>query len=196
MGEDRQPYLPLVDGCIRLLTLYPGSFHSPIEGQLEQVTLTADCGYEALSYVWGGEEDPSKITINKKPFCITKNLECALRHLWYTERLRIVWIDAICINQRDDDEKSKQVAIMGNIYNKALKVCAWLGEGDKSSDCVFDVLKEYQVRRTRAVISSNLDAAEQLSSCRQLFWDTFKDIASYIPEKHSLDDRILHEEFQ
>jgi hypothetical protein len=196
MGEDKQPYLPLVGSCIRLLTLYPGSFHSPIKGQLEQVTLTADCCYEALSYVWGDKEDPSMITVNDEPFYITKNLECALRHLRYTECLRFLWIDAICINQRDDDEKSEQVAIMGSIYNKALKVCAWLGQGDRSSDLVFDVIKEYQARRTRMVTPSDLDAAEQLSSYRQLFWDTFKDIAGYIPEKHSMDDGMLHEEFQ
>ena len=107
MGEDKQPYLPLVGSCIRLLTLYPGSFHSPIKGQLEQVTLTTDCCYEALSYVWGDKEDLSMITVNNEPFYITKNLECALRHLRYTECLRFLWIDAICINQRDDDEKSE-----------------------------------------------------------------------------------------
>jgi hypothetical protein len=196
MEENRQPHSPLAGGCIRLLTLFPGSFCSPIEGQLTDVTLTAGCAYEALSYVWGDKGDPLMMNVNKKPFYITKNLECALRHLRYTEDLRILWVDAICINQQDDDEKSKQVAMMGRIYNEAQKVYAWLGEGNRQSDCVFDVLKEYQVQRARTFVSSNLDAAEQLSSYRQLFRDTFQDIAGYIPEEHSMDDGMLHEEFQ
>jgi hypothetical protein len=133
MEENRQPHSPLAGGCIRLLTLFPGSFCSPIEGQLTDVTLTAGCAYEALSYVWGDKGDPLMMNVNKKPFYITKNLECALRHLRYTEDLRILWVDAICINQQDDDEKSKQVAMMGRIYNEDQKVYAWLGEGNRQS---------------------------------------------------------------
>jgi hypothetical protein len=101
-----------------------------------------------------------------------------LRHLRYTEDLRILWVDAICINQQDDDEKSKQVAMMGRIYNEAQKVYAWLGEGNRQSDCVFDVLKEYQVQRARTVVSSD----------RQMFWDIFEEIVENNPEEHSMDE--------
>jgi len=188
MVEDRHPYSPLTGGSIRLLTLYPGSFHNPIEGRLESAILTAGCAYEALSYVWEDEGDPSMMNLNEKPFCITKNLECALRHLRYTERPRDLWVDAICINQQNDDEKSKQVAMMGRTYNKAQKVYAWLGEGNRQSDCVFDVLNEYQVQRARTVISSNLDAAEELSSHRQMFWDNFTKMVGNAPEEHNMDE--------
>ncbi|KAF2175010.1 hypothetical protein K469DRAFT_508591, partial [Zopfia rhizophila CBS 207.26] len=48
------------------------------------------------------------------------------------------WAVAVCINQNDLDEKSEQVPIMGEIYSRATKVYAWLGEADRQMDCVFD----------------------------------------------------------
>jgi hypothetical protein len=134
------------------------------------------------------------IQVNKKPSYITNNMECALRHLRYTESPRVLWVDAICINQQDIDEKSKQVAMIVRVYNAAQTVYAWLGEDNRPSDNVFEILEEYQVRRARAVITSDLDAAERLSSYRQLFRDTFQDVAGYTLEEHSMDDGILHEE--
>jgi hypothetical protein len=61
-----------------------------------------------------------------------------------------VHVDTICINQNDPDEKSGQVPIMGEIYSKATKVYAWLGEADRQIDCVFDVLQEFRDRKREA----------------------------------------------
>jgi hypothetical protein len=57
---------------------------------------------------------------------ITENLHSALRQLRQTENHRILWVDAVCINQSDDVEKGRQVALMGEIYKRASSVLVWL----------------------------------------------------------------------
>jgi hypothetical protein len=78
----------------------------------------------------------------------------------------------VYINQNDPDEKSEQVSIMGEIYRRATKVYAWLGEADRQIDCVFDVLQEFRDRKKEAKFPTHFDAAEQLSYHRQLFRDS------------------------
>ena len=72
---------PLIGDNIRLLILRQGSFDDPIHCQLEQVSLSDEHAYEALSYVWGDASDTSPISLNGVLYHITKNLECALRYL-------------------------------------------------------------------------------------------------------------------
>jgi hypothetical protein len=84
-----------------------------MEGQLKYVTLTADCTYQALSYVWRDKEDLPIIKVNKKPFYIMKNLECALRHLRYSA---VFWA-----NSKDVDTLEQ-----GNLDEAAETVNRWL----------------------------------------------------------------------
>lgn len=94
--------------------------------------------YEALSYVWGSEDNPSHVDVrsqlNTEEIVITKNLDVALRHLRYKEAPRYLWVDALCINQANNAEKSKQVAAMGTIFKTADRVTAWLGSKENNSD--------------------------------------------------------------
>ncbi|KAL8645808.1 MAG: hypothetical protein Q9226_007132 [Calogaya cf. arnoldii] len=65
---------------------------------------------------------------------VTRNLTVALQHLRYKKEPRILWVDAICINQQDAQERSAQVQRMGEIYQSAHQTTIWLGpEGDASS---------------------------------------------------------------
>ncbi|KIN02711.1 hypothetical protein OIDMADRAFT_119868, partial [Oidiodendron maius Zn] len=84
--------------------------------------------YEALSYEWGSLLPSYNLIINGAPFSIRKNLHDALISLRNQREGRVLWIDAICINQTDDAEKSQQVQIMHLIYSKADRVIGWLGE--------------------------------------------------------------------
>ena len=70
---------------------------------------------------------------NAFSFAIAPVLQPALRALRRTETDRTLWIDAICINQDDMAERNAQVAMMADIYDRAMNVCVWLGEGDESS---------------------------------------------------------------
>lgn len=91
--------------------------------------------YEALSYVWGSPEDPSSVFVGRgrRVIPITRNLDVAMRHLRYSDRPRVVWIDALCIDQASLGEKSRQVGYMGYVYWSAPRVVVWLGpEADDS----------------------------------------------------------------
>lgn len=129
---------------IRVLTILPGGFSDALVGRLHSMTLSEHAipAYEALSYVWGNPTFTSQISIDStdNPISslgdveINSNLDQVLRHLRYEDCDRVIWVDALCINQRDLQERSQQVAVMAKIYSRAEKVLAWLGpEGDDSS---------------------------------------------------------------
>jgi hypothetical protein len=110
---------------IRVLHLLPGYGRSRIECRLEVQDLHHGID-EALSYVWGKREDQKCIWVDNKPFRITCNLYEILVALRRSSTTRTLWIDAICINQSDLDEKSHQVHLMGEIYSNAKIVVVWL----------------------------------------------------------------------
>ncbi|KAE9365613.1 HET-domain-containing protein [Stipitochalara longipes BDJ] len=80
---------------------------------------------------------PSKITMNGQTVRVLQNLRAALAAIRDIEKPRMIWIDALCINQADVDERSKQVAIMDKIYHRATKVLVWLGEAADDSHLLF-----------------------------------------------------------
>lgn len=113
---------------IRLLVLYPGAHEAAIECDLQISSLEDKPGYEALSYTWGESTSGGAVSIAGCLLSITDNLSSALRHLRYPERARLIWVDALCINQNDVEEKTKQVQIMGRIYTECAQCLIWLGE--------------------------------------------------------------------
>ncbi|KAF2102642.1 hypothetical protein NA57DRAFT_33223, partial [Rhizodiscina lignyota] len=118
---------------IRLLHILPGSFEARIQCYLKTFTAESCIQYEALSYVWGDPNITESIKLERDPilfhyFHVTTNLEAALRHLRLKEKERIIWIDAICIDQGNRKERELQVQNMGKIYARAAKVVVWLGK--------------------------------------------------------------------
>jgi hypothetical protein len=96
--------------------------------------------YAALSYVWGDPTHTSAIILDDRMILVGANLEIALRALSsradFKGRYKL-WVDAICINQRDYDERSRQIGRMEMIYSDARVIIAWLGkELDRSGDAV------------------------------------------------------------
>lgn len=72
---------------------------------------------------------------------VTRNLGRALPYLRYTDRPRVLWIDAICVNQNDLIERSKQVQRMANVFTQATRVVVWLGEESHNSKHAMENLK-------------------------------------------------------
>ncbi|KAE8454256.1 hypothetical protein EG329_005181 [Mollisiaceae sp. DMI_Dod_QoI] len=98
-----------------------------ITGTMQHVSLDNDPQYIALSYVWGDPQITKPIVVDDQTVDITTNLWAALSAFVPEGESDFVWIDAICINQLDDLEKSSQVGIMYEIYQQATFVVAWIG---------------------------------------------------------------------
>ena len=85
--------------------------------------------YEALSYAWGDPEASVVVHVDGKSFSLTPDLAAVLRQLRRQNITRVLWIDQICINQQDLEERSAQVKyMMGSIYSRAKSTVIWLGE--------------------------------------------------------------------
>ncbi|VUC35938.1 unnamed protein product [Clonostachys rosea] len=119
---------------IRLLTISPGTDQDDLRCSLEVRSLLSNPKFEALSYVWGDATIKHKIILENAPYEITSSLRSALYRLRQPSLPRIVWVDALCINQCDTSEKNYQIPLMGNIYKSASLVIAWLGNGSPELD--------------------------------------------------------------
>jgi hypothetical protein len=116
---------------IRLLTLLPTTnFDDDLRCEVNHTSLEDKPEFEALSYAWGNPKDVVPLLLHDQTFHITKNLASALRHLRYAYEPRVLWVDALCINQSDIPERNQQISQMREIYNVggAKRVVVWLGE--------------------------------------------------------------------
>ncbi|KAH8594245.1 heterokaryon incompatibility protein-domain-containing protein, partial [Bisporella sp. PMI_857] len=114
----------------RLLTLKAASYSTdPINCILTSHARHSSPKYTTLSYTWGCPTPSKSITINSKTIPIRPSLESALRHLRLPHDDLIIWVDALCINQSSDAEKSAQVQCMQDIYAESEQTLVWLGEG-------------------------------------------------------------------
>lgn len=97
----------------------------------------------ALSYTWGNPRDRQTIYANGTRISVGKNLAKCLQALKELECVKIgykIWADAICINQEDSTERSREVKKMAELYKSASNVAIWLGESDAESDETFDFI--------------------------------------------------------
>ncbi|KAI2641412.1 heterokaryon incompatibility protein-domain-containing protein [Hypomontagnella submonticulosa] len=128
-------YQPL-DGLmpVRLLRLYPGKPGDDLITELFPTNLEdADSKYEATSYTWGSPLDPQRMNCNDFSVTIQKNAFEMLNALRMPDQVRTIWIDAICIDQSNVEERTSQVCIMHHIYRRAKSVLVWLGKPDQYS---------------------------------------------------------------
>lgn len=102
----------------------------------------ASVPYKALSYTWGDPQNLVTISLDDQAIHVTENLAVALRHLANSNSGVRLWIDAICIDQSNEVEKSKQVAIMGTIFKRASEVIVWIGPQEDGSAEAIHVLKQ------------------------------------------------------
>ncbi|KAF4958054.1 hypothetical protein FGADI_2684 [Fusarium gaditjirri] len=104
-----------------------------LECTFETVHLASAPPYEALSYTWGDEAASIRILLNGEVFLIRPNLAYALAALRSSEP-RVLWVDALCINQQDTTERNHQVGMMGDIFRRAERVLVWLGRPSSGWD--------------------------------------------------------------
>ncbi|EME79024.1 uncharacterized protein MYCFIDRAFT_34050, partial [Pseudocercospora fijiensis CIRAD86] len=103
--------------------------------------------YICLSYCWGAPTKSRSITVNGSRLMVTENLHSALSAIHrHHHHGTYYWIDAICINQDDIVERSRQVAQMWKIFASAEKVFAWLGDSDEESKLATETISRYGLR--------------------------------------------------
>ncbi|RDW67578.1 hypothetical protein BP6252_08974 [Coleophoma cylindrospora] len=101
--------------------------------------------YEALSWCWGNEEEDYAVLIKSEGRTykkrVRKELALAMKYLRRPGQERTLWIDAICIDQTNPNERNHQVQMMSRVYTRAQQVCIWLGEADADSDIAIEFIK-------------------------------------------------------
>src|SRR2546423_4132352 len=140
---------------IRLLSILPGKWTDEIRCELRRFSLDSRPRYEALSYTWGDPSDTRPIILDGCEVRVTVNLESALRRLRQPDTNRVLWADALCIDQSDLEERNHQLVLMRDIFQNCDKAVIWLGE----------------VRDARASQTSKDILAEQADTRRALKWD-------------------------
>ncbi|KAI5920481.1 heterokaryon incompatibility protein-domain-containing protein [Camillea tinctor] len=162
-GLKDYPQLPN-ERSIRVIKLY-GAANADEAICFDLISVSMDesplTSYEALSYTWGGQPLDQVVYANGEESFVTQNAKAAMKKLRPSKpgKFRNIWIDAICINQTDIDEKASQVQMMLEVYARAQRVNIWLGEGNKLS--VF-ILK--WLRLTGLPFSSIMIARQKFST--------------------------------
>jgi hypothetical protein len=126
---------------VRVLTVWPDEdFCSPLQCSLRVRSLLQLRDCDALSYYWGSANDVELLIVHGSDegspthsceIAVTKNLASALRQ-FREQRTAAgkpleIWTDAVCINQRDAEERSHQVSILSEIFQSSRIVLVWLG---------------------------------------------------------------------
>lgn len=165
---------------IRILYLMPKAFDESLHGDLVSYARQDLPNYRPVSYAWGNEKPSSEIFLQSvtpqtiidlqhnrattrpalkfQPLHIRPNLETFLKTLRHDTAITTLWVDAICINQGDDDEKAHQVNQMDQVY-RGQDVFIWLGEASKNSHLAISLIVEYNKRILTAESDDELSQA-------------------------------------
>ena len=112
---------------IRVLHLLPGTKEDDIRCSLRHVAISQRVPYEALSYTWGSPDRCYQVECDGFYLRVTSTLQEALRTMRYPDKKRTLWIDQLCINQEDIQERNSQVTIMHLVYKHATRTVVFLG---------------------------------------------------------------------
>jgi hypothetical protein len=116
---------------IRLVTLLKGHWSDEIQCRLRHAPLANKPSYKALSYAWGSPKATRPVLVNDCQHQVTVNLESALRRLRRADSEITFWIDAICIDQSNNTERTQQVNLMHDIFSSTEEVIVYLGEAPR-----------------------------------------------------------------
>ncbi|KAI0867509.1 heterokaryon incompatibility protein-domain-containing protein [Hypoxylon argillaceum] len=176
-----QPYIyqPLGPSAqTRIIAIEPSAdATAPIICKIEELNVESDEGFQALSYTWGEPSFTETLVIDRTHFLrITRNLQDALHRFRKTSGPRRLWVDAICINQKDEEEKRRQIPFMDAIYRGASAVLVWLGDYPTQAACLASIkayprlLGKERAPDSRAGRQEHSELLMSISSLVQLPW--------------------------
>lgn len=180
-AEPSQPLsvqYPIESGSdqIRLLTLLPSASPSrPIRTLLHWHPISNTPSYTAVSYSWGKKVPTNRIFVNNVPTSVTRSAYTVLHALRSPFRPRIIWLDAICIDQESDVDKYQQIPLMPRIYAQAANVTIWLGHSKTAHLATALVDRLFVANRlgqidTRFKYEIDIDAARALKRMLRQAW--------------------------
>ena len=184
------------DQCeTRLVYLHRGSIAEPLECTLAHASLQIDAPpYEALSYTWRTPATPDEgplsvpLRVNSTAVHVLHNLGDALRCLRRPDRTRTLWIDFLCINQRDAVERARQVRRMDKIFECATQVVIFLGgtgsDVPEALECVSqlaDARDEEHLRELLGYAADSAAAVRKVHGLAQLLRNDWFSRVSVLP---------------
>lgn len=140
----------LPPGYLRLLRVKSSQTHF-VDCEIQKFPLNEAPPFTALSYTWDNQPSYKPVLLNKRVLDVTPNAESFLRQVYmrcfvYGSLAPCwLWIDSICINQKDDKDKSEQVTQMGSIYIQAERIVIWLGEAKNETESLFGVMSSSDI---------------------------------------------------
>jgi hypothetical protein len=144
--DDPYIYSPLVGGTsFRTIEVLPARTADPLRCRIHHHSSISATTYKALSYAWGDPALIYSMFIGEKELRITANVHSALVHLRDEKEPQTFWVDAICINQKDVNEKQGQIRLMRQIYQKARRVLVYLGEAADNSQKVDELMVDISI---------------------------------------------------
>lgn len=122
----------------------------PVHCELTTFPITEAPPYRAISYTWGDEAPLASILVNGQQMDVRLNCEYALRQTSQHTGDGIgdfhLWIDSICVNQLDNEEKGAQVALMGEVFKTAMQVVACVGAHGDDSEFLYEFMRGEKAR--------------------------------------------------
>jgi hypothetical protein len=127
----------------RLVLIRPGRNEDDVRCEVQTISLLARPlpTYETISYVWGDAKRHGAVHIGNQKLSVPWSTEVVLRRMRRTEIERPVWIDSLCIDQTDDDDRNYQVQLMCDIYSNTVTNLIWLGNDTGEAEEVFQAMR-------------------------------------------------------
>jgi hypothetical protein len=132
-------------GRIRLLYLLPGDTEDRLQGVIIHVPYNSAGTYRAFSYVWGTNQSMQELVTPDGILEITFSLSKALQSLRHKNTATMLWVDAICIDQNDNQEKARQIRLLPQIFQSATSTYAFLESGN-ANDAAIEMLMQVQAK--------------------------------------------------
>jgi hypothetical protein len=149
VNDFKHHQLDLTQPSVRIIDLLPQQPNGNIRCKVRLILLKARFQLTAVSYEWGSpHSEKHKIYINERSFEIHHNLFTLLTSLLKlhpNDGYENLWIDALCIDQQNNQEKNHQVQQMKQIYQMATNVLVWLGPAADGSDQLCDFLNDFDI---------------------------------------------------
>ncbi|KAK5657901.1 hypothetical protein OQA88_2450 [Cercophora sp. LCS_1] len=168
---------------IRVLTVLPGLRGQPVECLLDTTLLETAGEYTSLSYMWGDPRERRTLFLNNNLWLVSRGVGDSLDRIRHVSESRRVWIDSLCINQLDMEERSRQVALMRDIYEQSVDCVVWLGEfpsGQSSTNgpqvhWQGDERDEELIDTCLSILGRQLNDEENLAGALCLLWWASRD---------------------